>query len=284
MKTNHAYILFAETRERLNTGGIDNPDIEARWILEDVLKVDFAKVITGSAPKLSDSHISRIDSIISDRLAHKPLQYILGHAEFYSRKFKIEPGVLVPRPETELIVDASLEFLESLSDQTPRILDLYTGCGNILLSILCEKISAVGTGVELDEIAIRCFRENMKKLRCDHATIHHEDVRDFLKNSDQKFLLITANPPYIKTADINHLMPEVRDHESKTALDGGPDGLKHIRLLAQKTKKLLHPDGVFICEIGAEQHEEVENLFSKWKNLKFREDYSGHFRVLTAQP
>ena len=277
-----AFDVFSDIKSRLEKSGIENSYLEARWILEDVLERDFSSVISGSLDNLGEESRSKLESMVCRRISREPLQYILGWAEFYGYRFHLEPGVLIPRPETEIIVDAAIKHLKNGEMDNPKILDLYTGSGNILLSILSKIESATGLGMDVDEKSIHCARKNAHSLGLSETRFIREDVRSYISHSEEKFQIITANPPYVPTSDIQSLQPEIKYYENHKALDGGPDGTAHLRILAEHAGKVLDPGGILISEIGIGQDESAFDIFSGWKSVQLIRDLSGTNRAILA--
>lgn len=273
--------LLAFLREEMAGGGVEQARTEARWIVEDVLGCGYSSVLAGLAPNPTSEQSQAALDILNSRLMGKPLAHVLGYTEFYGLRFKVAPGVLVPRPETEMLVETALKILEKENWREPWILDLYTGCGNVLLSIMSEMPMARGAGIDADPVALACAEENREILNCPNAVFAHGNVREVLDKLDQKFHLLTANPPYVATDEISGLDPEVKA-ESRIALDGGPDGLSELRVLAEKGRGVLAADGLLLCEIGADQAEKVRRTFSDWKYVDIIKDLTGRDRILIA--
>jgi release factor glutamine methyltransferase len=196
------------------------------------------------------------ESFVCRRLAHEPVAYIVGHKEFWSLDFEVGAGALIPRPETETLIEHALR---ELPDRTHpyRILDLGTGSGCLLMSLLREFPNATSVGIDSSDAALSWAKRNVARHglgeRCELSNLDWAEV-------DGHFDLIVSNPPYIPTADIAGLQPDVRDFEPKEALDGGPDGLAAYRAIAPVLKRNLRVHGLALLEIGAGQHQMVEKI------------------------
>lgn len=279
-----AEALLADLRSRLEAGGCENPRLLARWIAEDVLGCDYSRIRAGLAGDPTPEQSERALEYVRARLAGLPLAHVIGHTGFYGYRFRVTPGVMVPRNETEALVDAAISLIDEASWREPSILDCYTGCGNILLSIMTERPNAHGTGIEIDADAVRCAESNQAALGCERARFVCGDVSRELNRIESQFHLVTANPPYIPTQDIPNLPREISEHEKRAALDGGPDSLDHYRALAAKAPRMIVPGGFLLAEIGAARENQVSRVFSGWTGVTFRPDLDGRPRVLVAQP
>jgi release factor glutamine methyltransferase len=213
-------------------------------------------------PKAVITAAAKVDyeGLIARRLNHEPIAYILGAREFWSLPFKVSPNVLIPRPDSETLVQAALTRARAERWAAPRVLDLGTGSGCLLLSVLSELPAAVGVGVDQSSAALAVAQENAQSLGlADRAAFIASDW-DAGLGPERRFELILSNPPYIPTADIASLMPDVRDHEPVEALDGGADGLDPYRLLVRRLRRRLAPDGAALFEVGAGQSDDVAQL------------------------
>lgn len=245
-------------RERLETGGIDQPVIDSRLMLEAAAGVSRVDIITDPHRLLSGEQMATFDSYIERRLRREPVSHILGRKGFWKIMLSVTPQVLTPRPDTEVIVDEALKaFPEAMAF---NMLDLGVGSGAILLAILAERPAAKGLGVDISEEALAVARENAANLDLNNrVALLRGDWTAGL--GDETFDLVVSNPPYIATEEIETLDPEVKDHEPRLALDGGPDGLDPYRLLAPEILRVLKPGGLFAVEIGHTQAQAVETLF-----------------------
>jgi release factor glutamine methyltransferase len=275
--------LLGAVEKKLREGGIDGALTEARWIVEDVLDADYSKIKAGMVPCPAHTLIEKAFGYVEERLSGTPLAYVIGYTEFYGIHIKLEPGVLIPRPETEILVETAIRLLDENQWSEPKILDLYTGSGCIILAIKAARQNVSGLCYDSDDKAILCATLNRDKAGVDNVIFIHNDVEG-IASSGRQFHLVTANPPYIRSGDIALLQPEIVKHENHLALDGGLDGLKHLRFLAQNAQQAILPGGYLICEIGYDQKKNCEQLFADWSSIAFVGDLEHHPRVLVAQP
>ena len=245
-------------RERLETGGIDQPVIDARLMLEAAAGVTRVDIITDPHRLLSGEQMATFDGYIERRLRREPVSHILGRKGFWKIMLNVTSDVLTPRPDTETVVEFSLrEFPEHAAWS---ILDLGIGSGAILLALLAERPAARGLGIDISEDALAVARDNAAALGlAGRIALLRSDWTAGL--GENLFDLVVSNPPYIANHVIETLEPEVRDHEPRLALEGGPDGLDHYRVLAPEILRVLKPGGRFAVEIGYDQKAEVEALF-----------------------
>lgn len=266
--------------ERFRAGGFESPDIEARLILLAVTGFTPTELVTQREARLAPPLCRKIERFVSRRLSGEPLDHILGQKEFYGRPFKVSQDVLSPRPETEGVVDHALKLLERV--KRPQILDLGTGSGAILITLMAERPDAQGIGVDISAPALAIARENARSL-------HVEARCDWRKGdwfdpvlATEKFDLILSNPPYITDMAMEDLSPEVTNYDPDIALRGGADGLNAYRAILEHAGDYLKPDGAIIFEIGYDQGVSVSKCVasSGFANVKCYQDLSGHDRVV----
>jgi release factor glutamine methyltransferase len=266
---------------RLKARGFDSPDLDARLLVGHALGLDHAGLVAQSARRLSVGEAATLDAILARRLAHEPVARILGTKEFWSLPLRITPDVLVPRPETETVVEAALVVAER--GRPLRIADLGVGSGAILLALLRELPAATGIGTDRDARALGVARDNAHRLElADRAAFVACDFGAALAGGCD---VVVSNPPYIPTREIAALAPDVRDHDPRAALDGGPDGLAAYRAIAADAARLLAPGGWLAVEIGTGQGEAVSALLAAHRLTVAeapRRDLAGHPRVVMA--
>lgn len=246
---------------RFEAAGIESPDLDARLLVGHALELDLTGLITAAARTLTADESACIEALAVRRLADEPVARILGHKEFWGLSLALSPDTLVPRPDTETVVELALEMLrKGPANKPPRIADLGTGTGAILLALLSELPGATGIGTDISEGALATATDNAMRLglaaranfiRCDYAS-----------ELTGPFDLIVSNPPYVMTADIAGLACEVRDHDPHPALDGGPDGLAAYRVLVPQAARLLAPGAVLVVEAGQGQAGDIQALMT----------------------
>ncbi|WP_020677037.1 peptide chain release factor N(5)-glutamine methyltransferase [Geopsychrobacter electrodiphilus] len=256
--------------------GIDNPRLDAELLIAHVLKLDRVGVYLNYDRPLTPEELSLIRPLVKRRGQREPLQYILGNTEFWSLEFKVSPAVLIPRADTEVLVEEALKK----ADDVGELLDIGTGSGAIALSFAYEKVRWQVTGFDISAAALAVARGN-----ADNHTLESRCrflLGDLAQLPERSFDLVVSNPPYISSSEYEALMPEVRNHEPSQALLAGADGLDCYRLLAAQVDKILKPGGWLLCEIGCSQEQPVFDLLQKagLNEIYCRQDYAGNPRVV----
>jgi release factor glutamine methyltransferase len=251
---------WTSARKRLEAVGIDSPVIDARLLVEAAADASRVDIVTDPYRALSQAQEDRLEDYVARRERREPVSHILGRKGFWKIMLSVTPDVLTPRPDTEVIVDHALRAFDE--HRAFSVLDLGVGSGAILLSILAERPRAKGLGVDVSEEALAVARENAARLGLEKRVALLRG--DWTAGLDaESFDLVVSNPPYIPSADIAGLDPEVRDHEPRLALDGGADGLDAYRQLAPEILRVLRPGGHFLVEIGFDQAQAVTALFGE---------------------
>jgi release factor glutamine methyltransferase len=248
---------------RFAAAGLDSPELDARMLVGAVLRLDLTALITQGTRALAADDASRLETLAQRRLAGEPVARLLGTKEFWGLPLQLFPDTLVPRPDTETVVEAALDHIRAAERTTAalRIADLGTGSGAILLALLSELPHAFGIGTDISEGALRTARANAHALALgDRAGFVACSYATALSGSLD---LIVSNPPYIPSSDIAGLATEVRHHDPARALDGGLDGLDAYRALIPQACNLLCADGALIVEIGEGQERDVEALMTR---------------------
>ncbi len=249
--------VLATGRARLAAAGIASPRLDAELLLAHALGSSRERLLLHAAEDLDRRAYARFCDVLDRRLQHVPMAHILGVREFFSHPFAVTPDTLVPRPDSETLVEAALERLPDHVAHV-RLLDLGTGSGCLLLSLLVALPAAHGVGTDISEKALAVARRNAASLGvADRARFHAGDWFAALPAGTPPFDLILSNPPYIPSAEIAHLMPEVARHEPRLALDGGPDGRDAYRRILRDAARHLRPGGWLVLEIGADQEDAV---------------------------
>ena len=262
-----------------STVGIETPELDARIILKEVLSLDDKDLILKEGLNISDEMIKKITVIESRRLNGEPISKIFKKRDFYKSTFVISNDVLDPRPETELIVEIANNHINK--NEVKNILDLGTGSGCILLSILKENKMINGLGIDLSKEAISIAKRNSKKLHLE--TQSNFLVSNWMSSVNYKYDLVVSNPPYIASGDIKKLSKSVKIYDPILSLDGGEDGLNSYRLIASDLKRIISKNALIIIEIGYNQPLQVIEIFKKndFRLLKKYNDINGLDRVLT---
>ena len=247
---------------QLHDGGIESAELDARILIGHALGLDHAGLAASTHQQVSDLSATQIERFAARRLAGEPVARIVGHKEFWSLPFAVTPAVLVPRPETETVVELALALLDRDGPRIRalRIADLGTGSGAILLALLSELPRAQGIGTDIDADALAVARANAAQLGLANRTAFV--ASDYGAALEGPFDLVVSNPPYVASGDIATLAREVREHDPVHALDGGPDGLAAYRAIAADAPRLLKRAGHLAVEIGAGQQDAVTRLFS----------------------
>ncbi len=242
----------------LREAEIESPELDARLLIGHALGLEHAALISSAEHKLTAEEAARIDKLASRRLAHEPIAHILGRKEFWGLEFEVNNTVLVPRPETETVVEAALELFANKRHEPLRIADLGTGSGALLIALLHEFQNATGVATDISQAALDLARANAWKYGLNKRA-------NFILCSYGSALpggydLVVSNPPYIRSGDIAGLAPDVKNYDPRLALDGGADGLDAYRAIAADARRLVAPGGFMVLEVGAGQADEVTAL------------------------
>ena len=248
--------------QAFRAAGIDSPEVDARLLLGRALRVDRSKLILQDNRILESREIDMASALAGRRLKHEPVARIFGEKEFWSLPLTVTPDVLVPRPETETVVEAALDVVvrDALRMEKLRVLDIGTGSGALLLALLFELPNAIGVGTDISAPALAVARTNAERNKLADRCVFV--CCNMAAGLPGPFDLIVSNPPYIARGDLAALAPEVRDYDPSLALDGGKDGLDGYRAIAAGTAGLLAAGGRLIVELGAGQESAVRTLFT----------------------
>lgn len=266
--------------EMLRSAGIADAERDISLLVQLAIGKDRTFLFAHPEYILNGTEESSLASMVERRSARVPLQHIRGVQEFYGREFVVTSDVLIPRPETEILVEDAISFLRTTSGK--RFCEIGVGSGCIAVSILCELEGVSGLAVDISDAALPIAKLNAELHGvADRVELVRSDVFGAIKL--EKFDLMVSNPPYIAPAEIEHLQPEVRDHDPRSALTDGIDGLSVIRALITDSPRFLHSGGRLMIEIGWEQSEAVERLIDRfiWTEPAFLPDLHGIPRVVS---
>jgi len=301
----NALSKLGTAREFLKKSGIEDAIREAEMIISRLLGIDRVTLYRDN-PQIPEKCISKIDELLRRRAKREPLQYILGYTEFCGLKIKVGKGVLIPRPETELLVEEAIKTVKretlgvmrkaKYSEQTLNsslithysslsILDLCTGTGCLALALAREFPDAQVYGTDISEIAIRYAKENAKLNKIKNVAFIKGSLFKPVKKSLNTFDLIVSNPPYIKRNDIKNLQIEIKNWEPVKALDGGEDGLDYYRAIIPEAKNYLKECGCLMFELGVSQANGVRKMAEDagFMDISITKDYAGIERILVAK-
>lgn len=279
---------FHILRKWFEKSGIETASLDARVLLSEILDISHVQFISSPNRQIEEKDHAALQTAAQKRMKRQPLSHILGRREFFSRDFIVSPHTLTPRPDSEIVVETALQHLHGLMKKKGdlRILDLGTGTGCLLLTLLAECDGVSGTGVDLSEEALVIAKKNARDLglhsRCTFL------AGDWFEPVEGKFDVVISNPPYIPSSDIEGLQDEVRLYEPRLALDGGSDGLDPYRHIIAKAHDYLNLEGSLILEIGADQYEGVSAIFAEHEqnsgisHVACEKDIAGRNRCVQA--
>jgi release factor glutamine methyltransferase len=274
--------LLDWSQSQLAEAGVLSPRLDSEIILFHTLNLSRTDLWTQGKRILSESELKDIKKYMKRRLNREPISQIVGHQEFWSLDFIVDENVLAPRPETELLIETALNCISS---PTAKILDLGTGSGALAVTMAKEISECKVSALDIDRKALSIAKENAVR----HGVADQiEFICADIKKSDWLgcFSMILSNPPYIKSEDIEKVMPEVRNYEPRKALDGGVTGLDFYRVIIPMAIDRIEENGFLILEIDHDQADEVTALldnFSCYKNIEVIQDYSHYDRIVKAQ-
>ena len=274
--------IIREAARALEDAGVPDARREAGSLLSFILGRDRTFLISHAEDNLDKNSLDRLREFVERRAKGEPLQYITGVQDFYGREFRVTPEVLIPRPETELLVEAAIQIVGG----EPFICDVGTGSGCIAVTLLCEIDNARAVAIDKSPAALEIAKINAQNHSvADRAQFVVSDCFNSLDSRDYEFDLIVSNPPYVAEAALAGLQREVRDHEPLVALSPGGDGLGVIRRLIDEGPAFIKPNGHMLMEIGFDQGEVVESLIaaSAWSLREIRPDLQGIPRIVVLQ-
>lgn len=265
--------------------GIDSPRLSAELLLSHVLDTQRIMLYANFDKTVAPSHLDTLRPLVKRCGAHEPLAYLIGHTEFYSLRFVLTPDVLIPRPETEGLVEKAIDFLRALDTPEPKVLDLCTGSGCIAGAIAKNVPSAKLTATDISKNAIRIAQKNFQSLGIgDRIETRTGDLFDAIEPGET-FDLIVSNPPYVTDGEYENLDPNVKDYEPAQALKAGPEGLDLIEKIIQAAPASLAPKAALILEMGYRHGSNVQNLLqnANYTDIRIHKDHAGHDRIAFAR-
>ncbi len=270
------------TTEFFQKKGVRSPRLDAEVLLAYLLGTDRVGLYLDHDKPLKEEELAAFREMIQRRIAGEPVAYITGEKEFWSLSFKVTPACLIPRPETEVLVEEAIRAAAD-APHPLRILDIGTGCGAVAIALAKELEESEVWATDRSPYALEVAKENVERHGVgDRVRLVEADL--FPKDEGQ-FSLIVSNPPYIPTEEVLRLDPEVRDYEPLEALDGGPDGLRYLRRIAEGAPLRLRPGGWLLLEVGKGQAEEVQRILVRegFSPVETVRDYTGVKRVVKGR-
>jgi len=280
--------VVRRTTRALSQAGVETPDLDARRLVAAVTGRGSAELISRPDAPVVDTACRRLDELVRRRCAREPVSRILGERAFFGRSFAITPATLDPRPDSETLIETALKIVDAKGWRTRpvRILDVGTGSGCLLVTLLAELPLSTGVGTDVSPHALAVAAENARRHRvADRARFEHSEALDSVNSS---FDLLVCNPPYVASDEIGRLAPEVRDHDPHQALDGGADGLDIYRKIIPSLARVL-PCGWALFEVGAGQSEAVAALLGgaipteRHGEILYHRDLGGHVRCVAME-
>ena len=271
--------VIQEASRTLKKHNIHSHELDAQLILSEIMKVSKESLIINNERYISKKILKKYDIAINRRIKSEPVAYITGKKDFWSEKFLVNKATLVPRPETELLIYKLIKFYKN---KKINILDIGTGSGCILLSILKELNRSRGTGIDISSKAIKIAKINSENLNLQNRSKFK--FSDLYEYNEGKYDLIVSNPPYIPSCDIKNLSKDIINYEPIVALDGGVDGLDLIKKVIYKSKYLIKREGLLALEIGHSQYYRVSNILKHngYREISREYDFNRNVRCIIS--
>jgi release factor glutamine methyltransferase len=262
--------------------GIETPRLDAELLLARALGATRIQLFIDAKRPLDEGELARMRELVKRRRAREPVAYILGEREFYGRSFRVDRRVLVPRPDTETLIEVALERTRAVS-MSMRALDLCTGSGCVAITLARERPTALVAATDLSDDALAVARENALRLGAYNVAFRRGDLFAAV-DAACRFDVVTANPPYVPAGEVASLQPEIREHEPRLALEGGDDGLAVLRRIVAEAPPHLASGGVLAVEVGAGEAPAVVALFERagYDAVEVRRDYARIERVVSG--
>lgn len=277
--------LLSKTDNFFNKVGLESPRLDAEVLLADLLDMERINLYVNFDYPLTTGEIEEYRKRVRQRAGRTPVAYITGKKEFMSLEFYVEPGVLIPRPETELLVEKIIDFCKENGLEKANIIDIGTGTGAVAISLAKYIEDARTVGVDISKKAVKVARKNLEKHSVEErvSIVNGSLLEQFIQRDIKNIDIIVSNPPYISEEEMNNLSPEVKK-EPEVALAGGKEGLDYYKKIIPQAEKVLKKGGHIFFEIGDGQAEDVLSFFGDgWDQKKMDEDYSGRERIISAR-
>ena len=272
--------ILNQAYQKLNNANIRNANLDCEILLSKIINQKREYVILNSKKSLDKKHVNIFSNLIERRKKGEPVAYLINEKEFWKETFYVDNTVLIPRPDTELLIESVMKYTKR--DSKLHVLDIGTGSGCILLSILNERKNFTGTGIDISKKSIKVSKYNTKRLKLhNRSKFYISDVDNFLIG---KYDIVISNPPYIENSTLKYLDSDVVDYEPKLALKGGHDGFSEITKVINRTSNLIKKNGLFVLEIGYKQKNKIiEMLQLKGFYIKkVLKDYSKNDRCIIS--
>ncbi len=277
--------ILSWTQQYFDKHQVPETRLSAELLLAHLLEIKRLDLYLQFERILTPGELNKYKNYIQRRVKFEPVQYITGQQDFMGFSFKVTRDTLIPRPETELLVEKTLKDLENLTVDKPRVLDVGTGCGAIALSVayLCKSCQV--TALDFSEKALQVARENAEKMDLQNIKFIHADGKLLNPHENERYHLVVSNPPYISENDYQALHPQVRKYEPREALLAGAEGTEFYQQFIPALHRILHSNGLVLLEIGYDQSEKVQEIFKKqgFTNFQSISDYQNIPRIIRVK-
>lgn len=276
--------ILSKTDSFFTKVGLESPRLDAEVLLADLLGMERINLYVKFDYPLTEEELAEYRDRVKKRAKRIPVAYITGKKEFMSLEFLVEPGVLIPRPETELLVEKIIDFCKENNLSSANIIDVGTGSGAIAISLASYMEDVCAVGVDISKKAVKLARKNLEKFSLKErvSIVNGNLLEQFIQRGINNVDIIVSNPPYISDSEMSNLPPEVKK-EPELALAAGKKGLDYYEKIIPQAEKVLKKGGYIFFEIGDGQAQDVLELFSdKWDAKELNEDYSGKERIISA--
>jgi release factor glutamine methyltransferase len=269
---------------RLEEAGVEDARRNAEWLMEEALEVERVDLYAHPEAEVPQGPRDRFERMLGRRLTREPIQYVLGYADFFGLRFRVTPAVLIPRPETEEVVEEALRRIREI--EQPWVLDVGSGSGAIAVAIHAHRRDAAVIAADVSEDALAIAAENARSHGLDVTFVHADALRpDFVNGVPNCFDLVVSNPPYVPDAERASMQPEVRDHEPPAALFAGDDPLRFYRAITAHAASVLKPGGHLVFETHTDYAHGVRAVLESagFQDTEVRRDLAGHWRIAAGR-